>query len=67
MNSLKIPGLKKDLIVTAGEIIRVEALSNYSRIHFADGNTTVVAKALRLLQELLPAADFCKGTSKSPG
>ena len=60
MNSLKIPGLRKDLVVTAGEIIRVEALSNYSRIHFADGNKLVTAKVLNWFENLLPAEMFVR-------
>lgn len=60
MNSLKIPGLKKDLVVTADEIIRVEAMSNYSRIYFADGNKLVTAKVLQWFENLLPAGMFVR-------
>lgn len=59
-NTLKIPGLKKELVVTAEEIIRVEALSNYSRIHFADGNKLVTAKVLSWFENLLPADMFLR-------
>ena len=60
MNSLKIPGLRKDLVVTAEEIIRVEALSNYSRIHFADRNKLVTSKVLNWFENLLPAEMFVR-------
>ena len=48
------------LQVPVAGIMRIEALSNYSRIYFADGKIMVVANVLRLLQELLPAAMFVR-------
>lgn len=48
------------LQVPVADIMRIEALSNYSRIYFADGKIMVVAKVLGLLRELLPAAMFVR-------
>lgn len=60
MNSLKIPGVNTSWVVPPEEIIRVEAVSNYSRVYFANGNKLVVAKVLRWFQDLLPAEMFVR-------
>lgn len=57
-NTLKIPDIKKGLVVTAEEIIRVDALKNYSRINFADGSKMVNAKVLHWFKNLLPTKSF---------
>jgi two-component system LytT family response regulator len=60
MNLIKLHLENKKIWMPASDIIRIEALSNYSRIYFADGNTMVVAKVLRLLQDLLPESMFVR-------
>lgn len=60
MSYIKLHIHNQKLQVPVADIIRIEALSNYSRIYFANGKTMVVAKVLRLLQELLPAAIFLR-------
>ena len=60
MERIKIHADNKKILVPATDIIRIEALSNYSRIYFADGNTKVVAKVLHLFQDILPANMFVR-------
>lgn len=60
MQHVKIPGFFKNSRQPVEQIIRVEALSNYSRIHFADGNKLVVAKVLQWFQDFLPAEMFIR-------
>ncbi len=44
----------------AQKIIRVQAIRNYSKIYFMNGNTYVVCRTLQLLQDELPATDFVR-------
>ncbi len=60
MNQVKVSRPLKNSMIPAGQIIRVEALSNYSRIHFADGNTLVLAKVLQWFQDVLPDEMFIR-------
>ena len=60
MNVFKIPGLKSDFLVSAEEIIRVEAVSNYSRIYFSNGKKIVVAKLLHWFEVELPNDMFTR-------
>jgi len=60
MNTLTIPGVRKKIIVPASQIVRVEAVSNYSRIHFADGNKILTAKVLQWFQDMLPQEMFIR-------
>jgi DNA-binding LytR/AlgR family response regulator len=41
-------------------IIRIEAISNYSKLYFSNGKTLVVAKVLRWFEERLPQAQFLR-------
>ncbi|MBL7728202.1 MAG: LytTR family transcriptional regulator [Dinghuibacter sp.] len=41
-------------------IIRIEASSNYSKLHFTNGRTLVVAKVLRWFEAALTAHPFCR-------
>lgn len=60
MNLIKIPGLDKDFGIAAEEIMRVQAVSNYSRIYFADGRVITVAKVLHWFQDELPVDMFAR-------
>jgi len=60
MNLIKIPGLDKNFGIPAEEIIRVQAVSNYSRIYFADGKVITVAKVLHWFQDELPVDMFAR-------
>jgi two-component system LytT family response regulator len=41
-------------------IVRIEAISNYSKLFFANGKTLVVAKVLRWFEERLPGMQFIR-------
>jgi two-component system, LytTR family, response regulator len=45
-------GLERILVQ---DVVHIEAISNYSKLHFANGRTLVVAKVLRWFEERLPA------------
>ena len=47
-------------LVPAGDITRVEAISNYCRVYFSNGQKLVVAKLLRWFEEQLPAGQFIR-------
>lgn len=60
MCQLIIPLVKKPLQVTADQIIRVEASSNYSCVFFADGKKLLVSKILTWFEERLPSGTFAR-------
>jgi two-component system LytT family response regulator len=60
MKLIKIPGLDKNFGIAAEEIMRVQAISNYSRIYFADGKIVTVAKVLHWFQDELPVDMFAR-------
>lgn len=60
MNMLNIPGFKNTMTVSAEEIIRVEAVSNYSRIYFSNGKNITVAKVLHWFEDELPNGMFAR-------
>jgi DNA-binding LytR/AlgR family response regulator len=47
-------------IIDTKTLVRVEAISNYSKLYFANGKTLVVAKVLRWFEEQLDAAMFLR-------
>ena len=55
-----LPTDKGRLHIHAADIIRVEAIRNYSKLFFTGGKTLVVAKVLRWFDENLPASDFLR-------
>ena len=60
MKRLKIPGVNNGLDVLAEEIMRVEAISNYSRVYFSNGSVVVVAKVLHWFEDVLPPEMFTR-------
>ena len=60
MSHIKLHAENKKILMPAADIIRIEAMSNYSRIYLSNGNTILVAKVLHLLQDLLPATMFVR-------
>ena len=60
MDFIKLHAENKKILMPVADIIRIEAVSNYSRIYFSNGNTIVVAKVLHLLQDLLPETMFVR-------
>ncbi len=60
MCQLVIPLIKKQLTVTAGQIVRIEASSNYSCVYFSDGKKLLVSKILYWFEERLPVEMFAR-------
>ena len=61
MSLLQIPELNKIRVFEPTSILRVEAQSNYCKIHFADQHQTlVVSKVLMWVQERLPPDMFVR-------
>ena len=60
MNVIKIPSVNNSLMIPPAEIKRIEAISNYSRIFFADGSNMVVSKVLAWFEKSLPADMFVR-------
>jgi two-component system, LytTR family, response regulator len=54
-NLFKLPTNQGIQLISINDIIRIEAISNYSKIYFSNGKTIVVAKVLRWFQEQLSA------------
>jgi len=59
-HQLIIPAIGGYEIVDTGSIIRIEAISNYSRLYFANGKTMVVSKVLRWFEEQLVLQPFIR-------
>jgi two-component system LytT family response regulator len=47
-------------LIQTDAIVRIEAISNYSKLFFANGKTLVVAKVLRWFEERLPGMQFIR-------
>lgn len=47
-------------VIDISSIIRIEAISNYSKLFFADGKTLVVAKVLKWFEPLLAEKGFVR-------
>lgn len=47
-------------IIDTASIIRIQAISNYSKLFFTNGKKLVVAKVLKRFEEELPADDFIR-------
>ena len=60
MNFILIPFDRGTRMVQAEEIIRVESLSNYSKIFFVRGNPITVAKVLHWFEDNLPVQMFAR-------
>jgi len=60
MNLLRIPHHRGVLLVPPEEIIRIESMSNYSKIFFTTHRPMVVAKVLYWFQERLPQQMFAR-------
>ena len=48
------------LYIGTDNIIRIQAMSNYCKLFFANGDTLVTAKILRWFQERLPGETFTR-------
>lgn len=58
--NLKILTCKGMMLVDLGAVVRVEAISNYSKIYFSNGKTLVVAKVLRWFEEAMGNKTFLR-------
>jgi len=61
---LLVPTDKGIAFLNINSIVRVEAISNYSRLFFSDNKTMVVAKLLRWFEERLSLSDGQPGTGR---
>jgi LytTr DNA-binding domain len=57
---LVLPTCKGIEVIDIADIIRIKAISNYSKLIFANGKTLVVAKLLRWFEAKLPADQFIR-------
>lgn len=57
---LLLPTCKGMEMIDPGSIIKIEALSNYSKLYFANGKCLVVAKVLYWFEERLAASGFIR-------
>jgi two-component system, LytTR family, response regulator len=47
-------------VINVSDIVRIEAISNYSKLYFTNGKTLVVAKGLRWFEQQLPGDQFIR-------
>ena len=57
---LLLPTNKGIEVVETSTVVRIQSISNYSKIYFANGKTLVVAKVLAWFEQQLPAAFFIR-------
>lgn len=57
---LLLPTCKGIKNIAIEKILRIEALSNYSKLYFTDGNTLVVAKVLHWFEDNLVSGRFAR-------
>lgn len=57
---LVITGKYRHQVIDITSIIRIEAISNYSKVYFTDGKTMVVSKILRWFEEQLASGTFIR-------
>jgi two-component system, LytTR family, response regulator len=57
---LVLPTNKGIEVINIVTIVRIEAISNYSKLHFDTGKTLVVAKLLRWFEQHLPPGRFIR-------
>ena len=58
--SLLLPTDRGSIYIETSAIMRVEAKSNYSCLHFSNGKKLVVAKVLRWFENKLPQTQFLR-------
>ena len=59
-NSILVPSDRGLQVINVHSIIRVQSISNYSKLFFKNGKTLVVAKVLRWFEERLAAHQFVR-------
>jgi len=58
--TLLLPTDRGMKVIPVATIVRVEAISNYSKLYFSDGRTLVVARVLRRFVECLSPNQFVR-------
>jgi two-component system LytT family response regulator len=66
-NCLLLPTCKGVEVIDISSIIRIEAISNYSRLYFSNGKTLVVAKLLHWFEKTLTPGPSPQGGEGSCG
>jgi two-component system, LytTR family, response regulator len=59
-NTILIPNLSGIYVIDISSIIRIEAVSSYSKIYLSDGKKIVVSKVLRQMEEMLAGKGFAR-------
>lgn len=59
-NSILVPTDRGLQVISVESIIRVQSISNYSKLFFKNGKTLVVAKVLRWFEERLTMYNFLR-------
>src|SRR5689334_18975206 len=59
-NTIMIPYAKGLAVVDINSIVRIEAVSNYSRIFLADGRQFLVSKVLKQMESMLSGKGFAR-------
>jgi two-component system LytT family response regulator len=57
---LMLPTNRSIEVIEERHIVRIQSISNYSKLFFANGQTLVVAKVLRWFEEKLPEGQFIR-------
>jgi two-component system, LytTR family, response regulator len=57
---LVITGKYRHQLIDITSIIRIEAISNYSKVYFTNGTTMIVTKILRWFEEQLASEPFIR-------
>jgi two-component system LytT family response regulator len=57
-NTILIPSSGGLSVIDIGSIIRIEAVSNYSRLFLSDGRKIMVSKVLKLMEAMLAGKGF---------
>lgn len=60
INTILIPNLNGIHVIDIASIIRIEAISSYSKLFLSDGKKIVVSKVLRVMQEMLEGKGFTR-------
>ena len=60
INKLYLASTSTKHLIDVREIVRIQSISNYSKLHFKDGRTLVVAKILGWFEQQLQAKDFIR-------
>lgn len=60
INKLYLPSATTKHLIDVREIVRIQSISNYSKLFFSDGKTLVVAKILGWFEQQLQTKDFIR-------